>query len=78
MDKKSAKPGMKGKTQVEVKKMKSNCEMCQYYDYDEEYEEYVCILDLDEDEMGDFMSFMNRDCPYFKFYDEYKFVQKQN
>ncbi len=60
------------------KKMKSNCECCQYYDYDEEYDAYVCTLDLDEDEMLRFMSSTNRDCPYFKFYDEYKFVQKQN
>ena len=60
------------------KKMTSNCEFCQYYDYDDEMDSYVCTLDLDEDEMEKFMVYSNRDCPYFKFYDEYKFVQKQN
>ncbi|MBR2479500.1 MAG: hypothetical protein IKB47_03745 [Clostridia bacterium] len=60
------------------KKMKSSCDFCQYYDYDEELDSYVCTLNLDEDEMEKFMLYSNRDCPYFKFYDEYKFVQKQN
>ncbi len=63
---------------TEKKKMKSNCDYCQHYDYDEELDAYVCTLDLDEDEMQRFMLSTNRDCPYFKFYDEYKFVQKQN
>jgi len=63
---------------IKPKKMKSNCECCQYYDYDEESDSYVCTLDLDEDEMQNFMRYTNRDCHYFKFYDEYKFVQKQN
>ena len=78
MEQKSAKPGISGKNKTELKRMKSNCEMCQYYDYDEEYDTNVCVLDLDEDEMAQFVTYSNRDCPYFKFYDEYKFVQKQN
>ena len=78
MEPKSVKPGIQGKNKTEPKRMRSNCEMCQYYDYDEEYDTNVCTLDLDEDEMVQFMSYANRDCPYFKFYDEYKFVQKQN
>ena len=61
-----------------MKRKSTNCESCANYIYDAEYDEYFCDCHLDEDEMGDFMSFMNRDCPYFKFYDEYKFVQKQN
>ena len=28
----------------------SQCETCWYYDYDEEYDEYYCMMDLDEDE----------------------------
>ena len=54
------------------------CEDCVYYDIDEEYEEYVCTLSLDEDEMERFMTRKNKGCPYYKFYDEYKSVQKQN
>ena len=26
------------------------CDTCWYYDYDEEYDEYYCMMDLDEDE----------------------------
>ena len=44
----------------------------------EEYEAYVCKLDLDEDEYLKFITNQTQNCPYFKFYDEYKSVQKQN
>ena len=27
----------------------TECESCWYYDYDEEFEEYYCMMDLDED-----------------------------
>ena len=27
------------------------CDTCWYYDYDEEYDEYYCMMDLDEDEV---------------------------
>ena len=27
----------------------TECDSCWYYDYDEEYEEYYCMMDLDED-----------------------------
>lgn len=30
------------------------CESCMYYQYDEEYEEYFCDVNLDEDEMERF------------------------
>lgn len=29
----------------------TECETCWYYDYDEEYDEYYCMMDLDEDEV---------------------------
>lgn len=56
----------------------SNCERCMHYDYDEDYECYVCLMNLDEDEMARFMQRNNRDCPYFRFGDEYQIVKKQN
>ena len=58
--------------------MANICESCEHYDYDEEYEEYICKIDMDEDEYLQFMSNASRTCPYYKFYDEYKSVQKQN
>lgn len=61
--------GMKGKT---------NCESCLNYIYNDEYEYYVCQIDLDEDEMRKFLGCSFDDCPYFQFNDEYKIVRKQN
>lgn len=54
-----------------------NCESCEFYDYDGEYEVYVCRMSLDEDEMQRFLAGSNRSCPYYRYYDEYKTVQKQ-
>ena len=31
--------------------MKCNCEYCINFEYDDEYEEYVCTVDMDEDEV---------------------------
>ena len=31
--------------------MKTNCEFCMNYYYDDEYECYCCAINLDEDEM---------------------------
>ncbi len=59
------------------KKQVTNCESCEFYDYDEELDAYVCDLRLDEDEMVDFLGRNTRSCPYYRFYDEYKSVHKQ-
>lgn len=62
----------------QVKKQRvSNCETCEFYDYDEEYGENVCIMKLDEDEMVNFLLGNTSYCPYYRYYDEYKSVQKQ-
>lgn len=55
----------------------SNCESCVFYDYDEDFDCYVCQMNLDEDEMVRFLSGHHSSCPYYRFYDEYKSVQKQ-
>lgn len=57
---------------------KTCCEQCAYFEYDEEYDDYYCAVNLDEDELYRFMSESNDKCSFFKFYDEYKMVQKQN
>ena len=56
----------------------TNCESCVYFDYDDELDDYVCTVNLDEDEALDFISGRNNSCPYYRFYDEYKSVRKQN
>ena len=61
-----------------MKQTVTRCEDCMYFDYDEEYESEVCKMDLDEDEMEKYMISNRAVCPFFRFYDEYKSVQKQN
>ena len=34
----------------------SSCEYCMNYEYDEDYEYYVCTQDLDQDEMYRFIT----------------------
>ena len=53
------------------------CEDCEFYDYDESDDTYSCRVALDEDEMAEFVSGRTGQCPYFRFYDEYKSVRKQ-
>lgn len=61
-----------------TKQAGGSCESCEFYDYDDEWGEYICSMSLDEDEMIDFLSRNTNRCPYYRFYDEYKSVQKQN
>lgn len=56
---------------------KTNCECCGNYFYDEEYNCYVCDMDLDEDEMARFLTGVFDHCPYFQYNDEYRIVRRQ-
>ncbi len=58
--------------------MSKKCDDCMYYIYDEQDECYYCSINLDEDEAEKFMQRNDSLCPYFRFYDEYKMVKKQN
>ncbi|MCR5203335.1 MAG: DUF6472 family protein [Lachnospiraceae bacterium] len=53
------------------------CETCAYYAYDEEFEEYVCDINLDEDEYARLLQSNYKTCPYYKNGDEYKVVRHQ-
>lgn len=55
----------------------TNCEACAYFAYDEDYECYVCEMDLDEDEMVRFLSSSFDACPYYQPGDEYRIVRHQ-
>ena len=55
----------------------TNCESCMNYEYDEDYDCYICTKDLDEDEMVRFIRGEFKDCPYYRFGDEYQIVKKQ-
>lgn len=58
--------------------MKTNCENCSNYTYDDESDTYFCEANLDEDDMYRFFGGQTKECPYFNFYDEYSIVRKQN
>ena len=55
----------------------SNCEYCINYVYDEEFDCYTCLVDLDQDEMHQFMSYATYNCTHYRHGDEYTIVRKQ-
>ena len=54
------------------------CEYCLNYEYDEEYGDYYCMIDMDEDDVQRFNIFGSKECPYYHPGDEYTIVRKQN
>ena len=58
-------------------KHKASCESCEFYEYDEYDDSYHCNMKLDEDEMAGVLSGFKKECPYYRYYDEYKSTNKQ-
>ncbi len=59
--------------------MASNlCDSCTFYVWDEELEEYECLVTLDEDEYAAMLSDTSSGCRYYRKDDEYGIVRKQN
>ena len=56
----------------------SRCETCAYYDVLYEDGTQGCTVDVDEDDLYRERTNSRHSCPYYKFYDEYKSVRKQN
>ena len=55
----------------------TQCDGCWYYDYDEEFDEYYCMMDLDEDEVYRIISSPNQHCPYYRQGDDYTLARRQ-
>lgn len=55
----------------------TNCDSCVNFVYNEYYEYYECLINLDEDEMCRFLKGNSDNCPYYQPDDEYKIVRKQ-
>ena len=53
------------------------CTQCAFYIYDEEYDEYVCDVQMDEDEFSHVMLSHRRVCPLYRNGDEYEVVKHQ-
>jgi len=58
-------------------KEKSNCATCAYYEYDDELECYICLVNMDEDELYRFLQGGAESCPYYRNGDEYRLAKKQ-
>ncbi len=58
--------------------MSDRCEDCLNFEYDDEYNEYVCTVDMDMDDLVRIMSDKRSVCPFFRINNEYKIVEKQN
>ena len=54
-----------------------SCESCTYYNYNEDYESYVCDKNMDEDEYIRLMTDRYFQCPFYRNGDEYAVVRKQ-
>ena len=46
-------------------------------DYDEEYDEYYCMMDLDEDEVYRILTSRSQQCPYYRQGDDYTLSRRQ-
>ncbi len=55
----------------------TECDSCTHYVFNEETEEYECLVTLDEDDYYNFISRKSRCCPYYRRDDEYGVVKKQ-
>lgn len=58
--------------------MLTRCEDCMNFTYDPEYDDYSCVINLDEDELSRLIGDKNYRCPYFRMGDDYTIVRKQN
>jgi ferredoxin len=57
--------------------LKGSCDTCAYYIYDEDFEEYLCDINMDEDDFARLMQDEHAACPYYRNGDEYAVARKQ-
>lgn len=57
--------------------MEDICETCWYYDYDEEYDAYYCMQDMDEDEVYRIQTSNQGRCLYYRQGDDYTLARRQ-
>lgn len=54
------------------------CDTCAYLIYDDDFDEYVCDINMDEDDYARMVSDHHASCPFYRLGDEYAVVRKQN
>ena len=57
--------------------MDAMCSSCAYLSYDEDYEEYICDCQMDEDDYWRISEKQYKSWPYYRNGDEYRVVRKQ-
>ncbi len=53
------------------------CDTCAYLAYDEDYEDYVCDINMDEDDYARLSAGRFRECPFYRNGDEYLVARRQ-
>ncbi len=53
------------------------CQFCNNCVYDDEEEDYVCDVEMDEDEFARFMLSEQKVCPFYQSNNEYEVVKHQ-
>lgn len=59
------------------KQFGGTCDSCAYLTYDEDYEDYVCDVNMDEDDYARIAFQKFEGCPYYCSGDEYRIARKQ-
>lgn len=57
---------------------RGSCDTCAFLAYDEDFEEYLCSIDMDEDDWARLLESERNACPYYRNGDEYAVVRHQN
>lgn len=55
----------------------ASCDTCAYYAYDDDYEDYVCDINMDEDDYRRLVESHYKECLYYRDGDDYKVVRHQ-
>ncbi len=58
--------------------VRSSCDDCMHFTYDEYYDCWDCEVSMDEDDYGRISTNSRSYCPYYRPGDEYTIVRKQN
>ena len=53
------------------------CDECLFYVFDDDYQEFVCDANVDEDDYDRMLERGGKECPYWRDGDEYKVVRHQ-
>lgn len=55
----------------------TNCDTCAFNVYDDDEDNYICDVDMDEDDYARFLTSKYYACPFYRNGDEYAVVRHQ-